>query len=286
MSKNLESLLKNLGVENVEEIKTILLSEEDNSQAVSDILKAAQGYARPFIEGELTDKFKTERGQLKGKYMKETLNMANKVFGNALTNKEIEDVLNDPENSGKTIDKALELLKEKVSTKTGASETDLQKMLEAANAKIDEYEKAIPEITSKAQKEAQDAINKFKLDGVLSTKLISILDGKTAMPASKAAELIRGQLSSRALLQLKEDGNIGLYKLGSEGEHLKKNDTTLHTIESLVEDIVSEFELAKKSGGTEVKPLPSGGQTPEAPKGKQPASAGLAAKMEQIPIGN
>lgn len=286
MSKNLESLLKNLGVENIEEMKTILLSDEDKPEAVTDILKAAQGYARPFVEGELNERFKTERGQLKGKYMKETLNMANKVFGNALTNKEIEDVLNDPENSGKTIDKALELLKEKVSTKTGASESDLQKMLETANAKIDEYEKAIPEITSKAQKEAQEAINKFKLDGILSNKLIQILDGKTAMSATKAAELIRGQLSQRALLQLKEDGNIALFKLGSEGEHLKKNDTTLHTIESLVDDIVNEFELAKKSGGTETKPLPGGGTQPTEPTGgKKPASAGLAAKMEQIPIG-
>ena len=284
MSKNLESLLKNLGVENIDEVKTILLSDEEKPEAITEILKSAQAYARPFVEGELNERFKNERGQLKGKYMKETLNLANKVFGNALTNKEIEDVMSDPENSGKTIDKALELLKEKVSTKTGASENDLQKMLDSANAKISEYEKAIPEITSKAQKEAQEAINKFKLDGILSTKLIQILDGKTAMPATKAAELIRGQLSQRALLQLKEDGNIGLYKLGAEGEHLKKNDTTLHTIESLVEDIVSEFELAKKSGGTEVKPLPNGGQQPSAPQGKQPASAGLAAKMEQIPI--
>ncbi len=98
------------------------------------------------------------------------------------------------------------------------------------------------------------------------------------MSASKAADLIRGQLSQRALIKLKDDGNIGLYNLANENEHLKKNDTTLYSFESLVDDIVTEFDLAKKSTGTERKPLPTGNEPTDKPNG----ATGLAAKLAAV----
>ncbi len=281
MSKKLEALLKSLGVQNIEETITAINSEDDNNEAVDAVLKAAQSYARPFLESEFSDKMKTERGQLKGKYLKEALNKTNKLFGTPLTNKEIEDVMNDPENEGQTYDKAMELLREKVVRKTGSSESDLQKMLDTANAKIQEYETSIPQLESKYKSEAEKTIAQFKLDGVVSQKLIAILEGKTAMPANKAAELIRGQISQRAALKLKEDGNIGLYKIGTDDEHLKKNDTTLYTFDALVDDIVNEYGIAKKSSGTEKK---SENVVPSQSDSKQPASFGLAAKMAQLSV--
>lgn len=283
MSKKLENLLKSLGVVNVEETIAQLNSEEDTPNLVPDILKAAQSYARPFVESELKDGFNKERGALKGKYLKEALNKANKLFGTPLTNKEIDDVLNDPENEGQTFDKAMELLKEKVTSKTGASETELQKMLDTANAKLSDYEKQIPELENKYKTEAEKTIAQFKLDGVVSQKLLQILDGKTTMPAAKAAELIRGQITSRAALRLKEDGNIGLYKLGTEDEPLKKNETTLYSFDALVDDVVNEFDLAKKSAGTEKKPAGNGGGGEKDNNGgRVPVSGGLANAMANV----
>jgi len=284
MSKKLENLLKSLGVVNVDETIAQLNSEEDTPNLVPDILKAAQTYARPFVESELKDGFNKERGALKGKYLKEALNKANKLFGTPLTNKEIDDVLNDPENEGQTFDKAMELLKEKVTSKTGASETELQKMLDTANAKLSEYEKQIPELETKYKSEAEKTIAQFKLDGVVNTKLLQILEGKTTMSAAKAAELIRGQITSRAALRLKEDGNIGLYKLGTDDEPLKKNETTLYSFDALVDDVVNEFDLAKKSNGTEKKTPPAGGKEGNNGGERTPVSGGLADAMAGITL--
>lgn len=287
MSKNIETLLKSLNVQNIDEVKAILLSDDENPDTITDLLKAAQTYSRPFLETELNDRFKAERGQLKGKYMKEALNLANKTFGNVLTNKELEEVLNDPENSGKTIDKALDLLKEKVTEKTGATDAQLQKMLDTANSKISEYEQQIPKIQADAEAKAMDTINKFKLDGIVTKRLVELLDGRTIMPAAKAAELIRGQISNRAALRLKEDNNIALFKLGTDNEHLKKNETSLHTFESLVDEVGTEFDLFKKSNGSERTKDNGGnggggnGDEPN-PNKRKSVTAGLAAKVGEF----
>lgn len=284
MSKKLENLLKSLGIVNVQETIEQLNSEEDTPNLIPDILKSAQTYARPFVETELKDGFNTERKSLKGKYLKEALTKANKLFGTPLSNKEIEEVLNDPENEGQTFDKGIELLKEKVTTKTGASETELQKMLDTANAKLSDYEKQIPELETKYKTEAEKTIAQFKLDGVVSKKLVEILAGKTSMNASKAAELIRGKISEKAALKLREDGNIALFKLGTEDEPLKKNDTTLYSFDALVDDLVKEYELPeKKSEGTQRK----GGADPKdppPPSRTAPVSGGLANAMANVTL--
>lgn len=279
MSKNIENLLKALGIEDVTDLSASLLSDEENQETLDAILKSAQQYSKPFIESELSGKFNDERKSLKGKYLKEGLLKANKAFGGALTNKEIEDVLNDPANDGKTYDVAIELLKTKVSNKLGTSENELQKMLDTANGKISEYESQIPQLEAKYKNEATEAINKFKLDGVVTDKLLKVLDGKTSIPATAAAELIRGQLSNKALLRLKEDGNIGLYDLANSDTPLKKNDTTLQTFEGLVDDLVNTYGLAKKSNGSETKQATT---TQTQTDNIKTGATGLAAKMASV----
>jgi len=279
MSKNIENLLKALGIEDVTDLSASLLSDEENPETLDAILKSAQQYSKPFIESELSGKFNDERKSLKGKYLKEGLLKANKAFGGALSNKEIEDVLNDPANDGKTYDVAIELLKTKVSNKLGTSENELQKMLDTANGKISEYETQIPQLEAKYKNEATEAINKFKLDGVVTDKLLKVLDGKTSIPATAAAELIRGQLSNKALLRLKEDGNIGLYDLANSDTPLKKNDTTLQTFEGLVDDLVNTYGLAKKSNGSETKQATT---TQTQTDNIKTGATGLAAKMASV----
>jgi hypothetical protein len=276
MSKNIELLLKELGVQDIEATKTALLSDEENSDIIVSLKKQAQAYSRPFLEAEFIDKSNTERKSYKGKYMKEALLKANKTFGNALTNKEIDDILNDPENEGKNIDVALDTLKERVSDKKGTPEHELQKMLDVANGKLKEYEEKIPQIEKQAEEKAKQAIEQFKLDGVVTKKLLEVLNDKTDNP-NKVAELIKGQLSQKALLRLKEDGNIGLYDLANPDTPLKKNETTLENFESLVTGMVDYYGLTKKSAGTERKPIPT--TEPEPP---QKITSGLGAKMAQV----
>jgi uncharacterized protein YggU (UPF0235/DUF167 family) len=279
MSKKLEKLLESLGVVDAENVVAQLLADDDNIEIIDSVLKASQSYAKPFIESELNGKFNDERKSLKGKYLKEALLKANKAFGTPLTNKEVEDVLNNPENEGKTYDVAIELLKEKASKKSGSTETELQAMLDIANGKISEFESQIPELETKYKNQYEEAINKFKLDGKLNEQILKVLDGKTSIPVQKAAELIMGQLSKKAQLRLKEDGNIALFD-ALKDEPLKKNDTTLQTFEGLVGDLVEEYGLAKKSEGTERKPIPTETQKTNTP----PAigATGLAAKMAQV----
>jgi len=278
MSKKLEQLLESLGVTDTENAIKSLLAEDDNNEVIDTILTASQSYAKPFLETEFNEKFKTERGQLKGKYLKEALLKANKTFGSPLTNKEVEDVLNNPENEGRTYDVAIELLKEKASKKGGATENELQAMLDLANNKIGEYEAQIPELETKYKKEAEDAINKFKLDGVVTTQLLKVLDGKTSIPAAKAAELLMGKLSQKAKLQLKADGNIELLDV-VDGTLLKKNGTSIQTFEGVVNELLDEYGLVKKSEGT-TRTTTTTNTTPKT----QPAigATGLAAKMAQV----
>lgn len=277
MPQNLTTFLTALGVQDIEAVSAALLSDDEQDAHIEAALKQAQTYARPFLESEYSEKAKAERAQYKGKYLKEALLKANKTFGNALTNKEIEDILTDPENEGKNIDVALDALKEKVSTKSGTPEAELQRMLDTANARLSEYESEIPKIKEAAQREAAETIEKFKLDGVVTRKLMEVLAEKTDNPA-KVAELIKGQLSGKAMMRLKEDGNIGLYDLANPETPLKKNDTTLQTFEGLVTDTVDYFGLTKKSNGTQRVALPTETTKTETKVG----ATGLAAKMAQV----
>lgn len=280
MSANLTAILAALGVQDVDTVAAAILSDSPADEAVQTVLKGAQQYARPFIEGEYNEKMKTERGQWKGKYMKEALLKANKTFGNVLSNKEIEDILNDPANEGQSIDAALNVLKEKVSTKSGTPEAELQRMLDTANARIAEYEAKIPEIESAAERKARETIEQFKRDGVVTTELMKVLNDKVDSPA-KVAELIKSQLERSAVIRLKDDGSIGLYDPKNPDSPLKKNETTLQTFESLVADTVDYYGLTKKSHGTERKPLPAAGGGGADPTQKVGVS-GLGAKMAQV----
>ena len=282
MSANLTALLAALGVQDIDTVAAAILSDSPADEAVQSVLKGAQQYARPFIEGEYNEKMKTERGQWKGKYMKEALLKANKTFGNVLTNKEIDDILNDPANEGQSIDAALNALKEKASDKSGKPEAELQKMLDTANAKIAEYEAKIPEIESAAERKARETIEQFKRDGVVTTELMKVLNDKVDSPA-KVAELIKAQLERNAVIRLKDDGSIGLYDPKNPDSPLKKNETTLHTFADLVSETVDYYGLTKKSHGTERKPLPAAGSgAPAEPNTPKNGATGLEAKLAQV----
>lgn len=276
MSKNIEQLLNSLGITDAKLVEDIL-SETESPESVDKALKAAQSYAKPFIESEFNTKLDSERKTWKGKYFQTAARDANKEFGNKLTNAEMEAIINDPENEGNTYQAVIKAIKAK--TTNSGDNAELQKMLDLANGKLADFERQIPEIENKYKTQYENELNQFKIDGVVSRKLIEILTGKTAMDASKAAELLKGQLSKRALLKLKDDGNIGLYDLVNNDSPLKKNETTLETFEGLVEGLVSDYGLAAKSKGTEQKDYGNNNNNQQQ-QNTQPT--GLAAKLAAV----
>ena len=280
MSKKLKALLENLKVENVEETYNALMDDEsDNQEIIDSILTGAQTYARPFIEAELNATFGEERKSHKGKYMKEAVLLANKEFGSMLTNSEIEKVMSDPANKDKTINAVFKLLKEKALSKDGNEPNEIRNMLDLANQKIAELEQENQSIEAKFQTKYEADIHQYKLDGVLSKELVRVLEGKTSIPAAKAANLIKKELGDRAVLRLDKDGRIGLFDKSNENSPLKKSDTQVYNFDALVEDIANDYELIQKSGGGEIlKPGGEGGSG----DGGQAKLSGLAAKMEAV----
>lgn len=274
MSKKIKQLLQTLGVENVDETFDALMAEDDNNEVIETVLSGAQTYARPFLESEFNTKEAEARKGYKGKYMREAFNIANKEFGNALTSKEIDDVLLNPANKDKSTSALFALLKTKAVNKGDSSAAEIEQMLNNANQRIQDLETEKNSLEENYKTKLTAEINKYKLDGKLSAELIRILDGKTTIPAAKAAEFVKSQLSQRAILKLRDDQNIDLFEIENEEAPLKKSPTQLYKLDEIVMDITNEFGLVQKSHGSD--PIPGG--TP--PANTPPQLSGLAAKME------
>lgn len=283
MSKNIIDLLKKLGFENPEEVATKLGTDE-GATLIDQLLTQAQKYSRPFIETELNEKFKTERGSLKGKYFQEAARKVNKIFGNKLTNKELEDIINDPENDGKTFDAVVEDIKEKTADKGGKTEVELQKMLDASNGKISDLETQLTEAKAKYEKDLADGVSKVKRDATLARKLSEILPKFTSMNPAKAAELIQDKLHGKATIKVNEKGELTLHDPSDAEKPLKKDATNLQTFEGLVGDLAKEYELpVAKSGGTRKTGADDIDDKDSDPKNKLDSNSsakGLAAALE------
>lgn len=251
---NLKALLEKLGFKSVDDLIK-RMNDDTDATVVDEVLEQSQVYAKPFYETEWNQKIKDERHSSKGKGMKEALNIANEIFGNPLTNKEIEEVMDKPENKGKTVNAVLELLKEKVHKKTGTTETELQKMLDAASGEKATLQKELADMAEKYKNDLADGISKVRLDSLLTKKLLTLLPKFTSMNPAKAAELIKNKIFEKALLKVKDDDNISLYDLSEPETLLKKNKTELQSFDGLIESIVKEYELPvdKSPAGTKKK---------------------------------
>ena len=274
MSKKIKQLLHTLGVENVDETFDALMVEDDNNEVIETVLGSAQTYARPFLESEFNTKEAEARKGYKGKYMREAFNIANKEFGNVLTSKEIDDVLLNPANKDKSTSALFALLKTKAVNKDTTPAAEIEQMLNNANQRIQDLETEKNSLEENYKTKLTSEINKYKLDGKLSAELIRILDGKTTIPAAKAAEFVKSQLSQRAILKLRDDQNIDLFEIENEEAPLKKSPTQLYKLDEIVMDITNEYGLVQKSHGSDQ--IPGGDPKPNTP----PKLSGLAAKME------
>lgn len=253
MSKKLKAYLTKLGIENIDEVITAINAEDDNEEIIDKLLASSQSYAKPFLKSELGAEFANERKTLKGKYFKEAAQKANKEFGSVLTNKEIDDIISDPENEGSTYDAVIKAVKEKVSDKTGKSDSELQKMLDASNNENATLKTTLAEKDEAHKKELTDTIGKIKLDSVLNKKLAEILPKFTSMNPVKAAELIIDKIGKRAFMKLGEGDTISLHDVSDPEKPLKKSETQLQTFEGLIGDLAKDYELpvAASRGGNQ-----------------------------------
>lgn len=242
-----------MNVENIDELaETLISGTELNQEAIDTILKASQGYARPFVESELNAKQAEERKTWKGKYFKELTLKFNKQFGGLLTNSEIDDILADPQNEGKTYDAVIAAIKDKATESMTPKElTEYKKMLDAASVKISDYEEKMQNLESEYEKKFEDRLNQTKLDAALDSELLSVLPKLTSVSPQVAAKLVKTLIGDKAVVKLGSDGKLSLFDPKNPDSPLKKSGTELYKFNDLISDIATEAELpAIKSGGS------------------------------------
>lgn len=253
MYVNLKELLVKLGIKDEDgKIYESFTSKTPNSDAVQSILKASQDYSKPFLEADFSTKLDTERKTWKGKYFQDAARQANKEFGSKLTNKEIEDIIADPANEGQTYQAVISAIKDKTTNTSDSKQ--LQDMLDAANGKLSDYEKKFQEQEEKHKADFDNYVKTGKMTAALESKLTSILQSITSMPASKAAQLLKDPLTKKALIKLNDAGELELFDPSNPETKLKKSDTEFQTLEGIVKDLAAEYELptAESKGVTNV----------------------------------
>ena len=258
MSVNLKELLNKLGVKDEDgSIYESLTSETLNSDAVQTILKASQDYSKPFLELDFNTKIDSERKTWKGKYFQDAARQANKEFGNKLTNSEIEDIMADPANEGKTYQAVISAIKAK--TTSSGDTAQLQEMLDKANGKIGEYETKMNELQTKHKEEFDNYVKTGKLNSKLKDKLISIVKQHTSMDAAEAADFVQMKINQRASLKLNDQDEIDLFDLNNPESKLRKSDTEFQTLEGLATEIITNAKLptAQSNGVQKVSDTPA-----------------------------
>lgn len=245
MSKKLKAYLTKLGIENIDEVITAINADDDNEEIIEKVLKQSQAYSKPFLKAEFAAEFATERSAMKGKYFKESAQKANKAFGSPLTNKELDDIMADPDNISekKTLDAVLDAIRDKSTALGGKTDTEMKKMLEAANSENATLKTTLAQKEEQFTKDIADAVGKVKLDSVLHKKLTEILPKYTSMNPVKAAELLIERIGKKAVLKLADDNNITLFDPTDPEKQLKKSETEFATLEGFVSDMAKEYEL-------------------------------------------
>lgn len=253
MSVNIKKVLELMNVENVDELaETLMNGTELNQEAIDTILKASQGYARPFVESELNAKQAEERKTWKGKYFKESALKVNKIFGAVLTNAEIDEILKDPANEGQTYDAVIAAIKDKATESMTPKElAEYKKMIDTQSAKLADYEEKMQSLESEYEKKFEDRLNQTKLDAALDSELLSVLPKLTSVSPQVAAKLVKTLIGDKAVLKLGSDEKLSLFDPKNPDSPLKKSGTELYKFNDLISDIVTEAELpAIKSGGS------------------------------------
>jgi hypothetical protein len=265
MSKKLINLLQKLGVEDAENVANGMLSDDDNLEVLDTVLKASHSYSKPFLEAEFNGKLNEERKTWKGKYFKDAAQKANKTLGNKLTSSEIDAIMSDPANEGKTFDAVIDAIREKVSQKTGTNESELQSMLDSANGKIGEYEQKLIDQERKHKEDFDNYVKTGKLTTALKTKLVTILKAHTSLNAEKAAELLLDPVMKKALVKLNDKDGLELFDPANPDSRLRKSDTAFMELDDVVKGLADEYDLPKiKSPGAE-SVTPFGQQRQDAP---------------------
>lgn len=250
MAKNLEKLLKAIGIkdEEVENAVALLTSDETNEDSDNlheTILKATHAYADPFLKPKYKEEFDKERETLKGKYFQDAARQLNKAHENRLSEKEFKEAFE--EGGYMTV---VEKLQEIQEPGDPVNESEVKKALAKANARLEEMEEEHNKAIEAEKKRADSTINEFKTEARSIEELTALLKKKTNKPADKHARaLFKMYNGSRALLRTNEDGEIEVMDPKSPENPLKAkgSDTKFVTLEMLADEYVEEFDLKAKA---------------------------------------
>lgn len=248
---NLKKVLQSIGIEPSDElIEKLTKADAEDAETVQEILSKAQAYAKPFLESEFNEKLSEERKAMKGKYFKELVQKVNKKFGSVLTSGDIDKILSNPENEGRTYDAVIDAIYEKSSGQGDIAE--LKRMLDAANTEKNTLKEQLDAKDTEYEQKLKQQIGQIETDRALDSELGKLVGNITSLNPQTALKLIRSELSGRAIVRLGADGKLNLYDPKNPEAQLKKSGTELYKIEDLVSDIAKENDLpAKKSAGTE-----------------------------------
>ena len=279
---NLKKVLQSIGIEPSDElIEKLTKAEAEDPDTVQDILSKAQAYAKPFLESEFNEKLSEERKAMKGKYFKELVQKVNKKFGSVLTSGDMDKILSNPENEGRTYDAVIDAIYEKASGQGDVAE--LKRMLDAANTEKNTLKEQLDAKDTEYETKLKQQISQIETDRALDSELTRLVGNITSLNPQTALKLLRSELSGRAVVRIGTDGKLNLYDPKNPETQLKKSGTELYKFEDLVQDIARENELpSKKSAGTERVNTPQQQQdTKPLPKAAA-AAASLAAVMEGV----
>lgn len=278
---NLKKVLQSIGIEPSDElIEKLTKAEAEDADTVQEILSKAQAYAKPFLESEFNEKLSEERKSMKGKYFKELVQKVNKKFGSVLTSGDIDKILSNPENEGRTYDAVIDAIYEKSSGQGDIAE--LKRMLDAANTEKNTLKEQLDAKDTEYETKLKQQISQIETDRALDSELGKLVGNITSLNPQTALKLLRSELSGRAVVRIGTDGKLNLYDPKNPETQLKKSGTELYKFEDLVQDIARENELpSKKSAGTERVGTQTQTEPKQLPKAAASA-ASLAAVMEGV----
>lgn len=277
----LKKVLQSIGIEPSDElIEKLTKAEAEDPDTVQDILSKAQAYAKPFLESEFNEKLSEERKAMKGKYFKELVQKVNKKFGSVLTSGDMDKILSNPENEGRTYDAVIDAIYEKSSGQGDIAE--LKRMLDAANTEKNTLKEQLDAKDTEYETKLKQQISQIETDRALDSELTRLVGNITSLNPQTALKLLRSELSGRAVVRIGTDGKLNLYDPKNPETQLKKSGTELYKFEDLVQDIARENELpSKKSAGTERVGTQTQTEPKQLPKAAASA-ASLAAVMEGV----
>jgi|GEM_PF-4407202 len=219
-------------------------------------LKGAQDYAKPFLEQSIKDEL---HPQIKGKVVNDNLGAFAKASNGKITRSDLE---------GKTIEQALALYNEKVTSEVTSTATEKDQIIERLNAEKanaeSEWQGKIDAVKNEYESKEQNRLIATNLQNLLGKRK----DGLTVDP-SIAAETLLPMLQNKYVLKA-EGEDLHLYDKANPTSRIQNaTGTGFAKIDDEIDTTVTRLSWNKQSNGS----AGQGGAAPRLPQAPQPGQA-------------